>query len=65
MSETKRTFWQKVGSWTMRRLRPILKRVIMKELVPLIQEKVKAGAIDKQVDDLIEAAAREYVVNRL
>jgi len=63
--KAKRTFWQKAGNWLLRRLRPIVKRVVANELVPLIQEKVKAGAIDKEVDALIEAAAREYVVKKL
>lgn len=65
MAEIKRTFWKKVGSWTMRRFRTVITRIVMDELVPLIQEKVKAGAVDKQVDALIRAAAEEYIVKKL
>ena len=65
MADEKRSFWVGVGAWLLRRVKPLLKKLLLEELVPMLQEKIDAGAIDKQVDEALKIAIEEYIVDKL
>jgi hypothetical protein len=49
-----------VGKWLITWGKPLIRSQIKNELVPMLQKKVNAGAVDKHADKLIKDVADEF-----
>ena len=62
--EKTRSTLTSIGAFLLRWFRPLLRSLLLDELVPILQEKVNAGAIDPQVDEMIKVAESFYEAGR-
>ena len=61
--EKKQSFWKKAGGWCLRRVRPIIKRVVRERLLPLLKREIEKGT--EKLYERIEERVLEFVDKKL
>jgi hypothetical protein len=52
---------KKVGKWLLVWGKPLIREALRNKLVPMLQNKINAGAVDKHVDNLIKECVEEFI----